>query len=437
MMKIAFNNSNLHMGLKDAHESPKRLEKCIKNLKKKYSEDYFINAQTNKKEALELIKDVHSSKYIDYLENYIPEKVICRNCGKKMDNKYSNSFSDFINNNKFCIHCDNDFDLKNVLSYPSIDTYFTPHTFDVILNSVYNIKLLLDDIKDNKASHGYALICPPGHHCNNKCDGFCIVNNVVVAAKYAQTIGYKKVLIIDYDFHHGDGTSGLIKNMDDIFMVSIHGFGDYIYPGTGNEQDNNNVLNIPLDITIDPESRKYIDDSYYTKLFIKKVLPYIHKINPDIILVSNGLDGHQDDPLEGFNLTDRTYVEIAFLLKQFNRPILYVSEGGYSSDVYNRVSDKIINIFNHKYSQYVYDFQHAYNDKLVLTNGNIKAVLTLDNIDENNYKDVIEFAFKNFYGCANIEKVKFFFKKKCITFDELEFSYFKDYKFVYFYKFLF
>jgi acetoin utilization deacetylase AcuC-like enzyme len=246
-------------------------------------------------------------------------------------------------------------DLENILTYPSIDTYFTPFTFDVVLNSIYNIKLLLDEIKQEKASYGYALVRPPGHHCNNKCDGFCIVNNVVVAAKYAQSIGYKKVLIIDYDFHHGDGTEELIKNMENIYMVSIHGFGEMIYPGSGGNSQNNNVLNIPLDISIDPESRKYIDDRFYMDMFYKKVLPFIENINPDLILVSNGLDGHQDDPLEGFNITDNTYTTIAYLLKKLNKPVLYISEGGYSSKVYTSVSNKIIEVFNNKLVENIYE----------------------------------------------------------------------------------
>ncbi len=346
-MFITYNNSKKHYGTSSACERPERVEFTIKELKKVFPLENFIHEKYHDDEiALHLISEVHSLKYINELQNYIPKEFICRICMKRIKNHASNTFEQFLQLETHCNTCQIKFDSDDILAYPTIDTYFTPHTYEIILNGVYNIKLLFDNMTQNKIKYGYALVRPPGHHCNNSCAGFCIVNNVVIASKYAQSIGYKKILILDYDFHHGDGTENLIKTMNDISFVSIHGYGELIYPGSGKESESENILNIPLYVSIDPRSREYIDDQYYINIFNNKVKPFIDKVNPDMIIVSNGFDGHCEDTLEGFNITDQTYIHIASELKKTNKPVVYISEGGYSVETISRLSKKIIDIFN-------------------------------------------------------------------------------------------
>lgn len=351
-MFIAYNNSKNHYWSKGSVERPERVEYTINELKKIYPLENFINETYHDDDiALDLIKNVHSPDYIMELQNYIPKDFICRICLNRIKNANSLTFEDFINLNKKCRKCyiefnlDNEFDLDNVFAYASIDTYITPYTYDIVLNGIYNLKLLVDNMNKNNIKFGYAMVRPPGHHCNNKCDGFCIVNNVVITAKYAQSLGYKKILILDYDFHHGDGTENLIKNMDYIYFVSIHGYGEMIYPGTGKALETHNLMNIPIYVSNDPRSREHIDDQYYMNIFNNKVLPFIIKTEPDLILVSNGFDGHSEDELEGFNITDKTYIHIANELKKTKKPVIYISEGGYCIETISRVSKKIIDIF--------------------------------------------------------------------------------------------
>ncbi len=422
MVKIAYNNSKLHEGLKNNYENPERIEYCITELKKKYPKDMFINYDTDKNIAIQLIKNVHSESYIDNLINFKPKDIVCKLCANKINNNFK-TFNDIIDTK--CNKCNNILKLDNIISYTSIDTYYTPYTFDIILNSTYNLKLLIDEIKNT--NYGYALIRPPGHHCNNKSDGFCIINNIVVGAKYAQSIGYKKILILDYDFHHGDGTEELVKNMENIHLISIHGFGEMIYPKTGNK-NGENIINIPLNITLDPESRKYIDDKYYLNIIKNKVLPYIKTINPDIIFVSNGLDGHKEDPLEGFNLTDNIYVDIAVELKKTNKPIVYVSEGGYNVKTIARVSDKIINILNNDFSKYIYDVNNIYCNKINLVDGKNGRIVSLNDLKENNFKEVLEYIFINMFNYNKIDKLKFLLNNKIKNFNDLKYTDINDYQ---------
>ena len=345
MINIGYNNSNNHTGDKSSYECPARTEICINSLRKKYPQSMFIDSiAINKNSGLDLVKLVHSEKYIESILTYKPQNIICRNCLKRNANT-DNTFDELITNNNSCNHCSNKFNSNNIYCYLSIDTYFTPSTFNIVLDGVKVLKKLLDNIKDQKIIYGFGLIRPPGHHCCNDANGFCIVNNAMISAKYAQTLGYSKILILDIDFHHGDGTQKLIteNNLKDIYLVSIYGNGELIYPGYGKlYESSENILNIPLDITIDPLSRLYITDEYYQNILNSQVFPFIANVKPDLIIISNGLDAHKDDPLEGFNITDDTYLYITSKLKELSIPLLFILEGGYSINALNRVIDKMI-----------------------------------------------------------------------------------------------
>ena len=343
MLNIGYNNSNKHIGPKKYYECPERIEYAIKQLLQDYDEIYFLDFETNFDEAITLIKNVHTGDYINQIINIIPRYISCRKCNFSMKNIEGN-FNDFIKSKEICYSCKNNLSVDNVFCYLDNDTYYTFYTFDVIIEAICVLKNLIDNIKNNKINYGYALIRPPGHHCCNKPSGFCIVNNVVIAGKYAQSLGYQKVLILDIDFHHGDGTAELLKSIDSMYLVSIHGYGESIYPGTGSQQESTeNILNIPLPISkLNKYSRLYINDEFYINLIYNKVVPFIQKINPDLIIISNGLDGHRDDPLEGFNITDDTYINIVKILKTFSKPLLFVTEGGYSIETIYRVSKKMI-----------------------------------------------------------------------------------------------
>lgn len=210
----------------------------------------------------------------------------------------------------------------------------TNNTVDIILDAVLALKDSVDLLQSKK--YIYSLIRPPGHHCHDKPNGFCIINNAIIAAKYAQSQGYDKILILDWDYHHFDGTEKFLN--ETICGVSIHAFGPCIFPGTGHSRFNKPYLkNIPLYIESEYDFFKY-DDKYYLELFEDKVLPFILNHNPDLIIISNGLDAHRDDYIGGLNITNKFYINATKRLKELNKPLLYILEGGYNINVVKTVS---------------------------------------------------------------------------------------------------
>jgi acetoin utilization deacetylase AcuC-like enzyme len=351
MLKIGYNISDNHYGSKGHYEKPDRVSYCIKELNKVFSNDMFIEESSlstvTKQIVLKMILDVHNKSHITNLIDLNIKEYLCRKCETKNKIK-STSLLEFTET--VCNFCDKENDVNDIYCFLDADTYFTHFTFEIILDGIRVIKLLLDEIRNgqnvNGVKYGFALIRPPGHHCENKGSGFCIVNNAMVASKYAQQIGYQKIFILDIDYHHGDGTQNLIKKtgMDDIYFCSIHGHGYMVYPRTGSRSDNTErILNIPLEINIyDCESRNYIDDEFYMNIINGEVNDFIQKVCPDMIIVSCGFDGHKDDLLEGFNLTDDAYRQIAAQLKTYNVPVLYVLEGGYCKYAISRSVEKMI-----------------------------------------------------------------------------------------------
>ena len=144
-MFIAYNNSKNHYGSKGAAERPERVQYTINELKKSYPLENFINETYHDDDtALNLIKNVHSLEYITELQNYTPKDFICRVCSNRVKNTQLYTFETFINLNLKCDKCNVEFDMDNVFAYASIDTYITPYTYDIVLNGIYNLKLLLD-----------------------------------------------------------------------------------------------------------------------------------------------------------------------------------------------------------------------------------------------------------------------------------------------------
>jgi acetoin utilization deacetylase AcuC-like enzyme len=337
---IGFNASqDRHCGLPSHNERPARFTDCVKQLLTMYPDRFLPRVEIDRDQIIALMKEVHTSEYVDSIMSFHgqggTDVIYCRGCQKKTSITIPT-----------CQTCNSELTDLTKISYLSPDTYYTPCTFDVVVETVHVLKQFVDTLAANRASalrYGYALVRPPGHHCTNKAEGFCVVNNVAVIAKYALTAGFSKVGILDIDFHHGNGTENLVKAIEGIYFISLHAFGPFVYPETGSIDSNNErILNVPIDVTIDPESRRYVTDHHYLNLVRTKVLPFVQHANLDLLIISNGLDGHRDDPLEGFNLSDNLYVELAKLLKTLGMPLLYVTEGGYSPTVVNNVSKKVI-----------------------------------------------------------------------------------------------
>jgi len=229
------------------------------------------------------------------------------------------------------------------------DTYFSNVTYDEILNNSVIMYNVCYQININKIKYAYCLIRPPSHHSSlNQYSGFCIVNHTYLTAKHLHDVYKKKVLILDYDVHHGDGTQKLVNShiTDNIYFISMHCYGDGFYPGTGNTDENNmKVLNIPM--------KKGSNNKEYMHNF-KKVKRFIETHDIDIIVVSNGLDAHIDDPFKIMNLTNEFYCYVTNYLKNLTLPLIYILEGGYNPDIIGNVSVDIINILQTKEKEKYY-----------------------------------------------------------------------------------
>ncbi|KAK1588129.1 hypothetical protein Q3G72_020119 [Acer saccharum] len=217
-------------------------------------------------------------------------------------------------------------------------TYATPTTFqESLVAAGAGIALVDSVVAASKSSldppMGFALIRPPGHHAIPKGPmGFCVFGNVAIAARYAQRVhGLKRVFIIDFDVHHGNGTNDAFYDDPDIFFLSTHQDGSY--PGTGkfdevgHGEGEGTTLNLPL-----PGGS---GDIAMRTVFDEVIVPSAQRFKPDIILVSAGYDGHVLDPLASLQFTTGTYYMLASNIKQLAKDVcggrcVFFLEGGYN-----------------------------------------------------------------------------------------------------------
>lgn len=214
------------------------------------------------------------------------------------------------------------------------DTYATSQSYDLARLAAGSCIQAVDEIMLGRAKNGFALVRPPGHHAErNRVSGFCLFNNVAVAARHAQTThNAQRVLIIDVDVHHGNGTQEIFFHDDSVLFMSTHLFAPYFYPGIGNwhedgkEQGQGYTLNVPLP--------PHVGDAGYSEVFQKLLKPKAIAFQPDLILISIGFDAHWKDPLAMAGLSLAGYAQltrqfIAMAESLCNGRILFVLEGGY------------------------------------------------------------------------------------------------------------
>ncbi len=207
------------------------------------------------------------------------------------------------------------------------DTVCSQGSFEAACKAVGAGITALDAIKAGEIARAFCAVRPPGHHARpSQAMGFCLFNNIAIAARYAQELGYKRVMIIDFDVHHGNGTQEVFYEDDSVFYFSSH--QSFAYPGTGMESERGsgkgvgytaNYLMMP-----DSGDRELLD------IYTHDLSRHCEAFDPDILLVSAGYDLHESDPLAQLNVTTEGIQEmVASILALKEVPSVFFLEGGY------------------------------------------------------------------------------------------------------------
>ena len=212
------------------------------------------------------------------------------------------------------------------------DTVLSPGSGAAIVEAAGGLIAAVDAVAKGEADNAFCAVRPPGHHAeSNRAMGFCLINNVAVGALHARAAhGYKRVAVVDFDVHHGNGTQEIFWNDPDAFYASMHQFPNY--PGTGRRSErgaHNNVVNVP----VNPGSGGDVFRGGMTE----DVLPALMAFKPDFIFISAGFDAHKDDPLADLKLTENDFAwathELAKAAKTLcGGRLVSVLEGGYNLD---------------------------------------------------------------------------------------------------------
>jgi len=220
-----------------------------------------------------------------------------------------------------------------MFSVLDVDTFTSKKSYEAACLAVGALTTSIDLLFKNKINNGFALVRPPGHHAEEgRSKGFCIFNNVALAAHHAiEKFGVQKVMIVDWDVHHGNGTQNSFYDTDKVLYVSIHQSPLYPLTGdlheTGTGKGEGYTINIPL-----PGGQ---GDAEYANIFNTLILPIAYQYKPELILISAGFDGYYRDDISSMCLTYRGFAYMARVLVELAQElcsgkIIVSLEGGYN-----------------------------------------------------------------------------------------------------------
>ena len=216
------------------------------------------------------------------------------------------------------------------------DTYVTPESYRVARTAVGSVTAVIDAVLAGRVNNALAAVRPPGHHARaSQAMGFCLLNNIAIGAHFARlNYALRRILIVDYDVHHGNGTQETFYSDPGVLFVSTHQWP--LYPGTGDVTEigtgagQGTTVNVPL-----PPGT---GDRGYAATFERVVWPLAEQFQPELILVSAGFDAHWRDPLAqmqlsltGYNHLTRELIHMAEAT--CNGRIVFILEGGYNLSV--------------------------------------------------------------------------------------------------------
>jgi acetoin utilization deacetylase AcuC-like enzyme len=211
------------------------------------------------------------------------------------------------------------------------DTYTSPESYEVALLAAGGCIEAVERVMASSHRAAYALVRPPGHHAERaRAMGFCLINNVAVAAAHARALGAAKVAIVDFDVHHGNGTQHIFEADSHVLYISTHQFP--YYPGTGavdeigRDSGRGFTVNVPLEVGA-------VDEDYQL-VFRRVVVPVLQQFEPSLLIVSAGFDAHERDPLGGMRVTTPAFGAMTSELRAVAEEccrgrIVAAVEGGY------------------------------------------------------------------------------------------------------------
>lgn len=290
-------------------ENPDRLRAIVKGLRKfKLLENPKIKLEKPRKAVVDEICLVHSGKYVDFIED-------------------------------FCLRG------GGILGTWGGGVVCSRRSFEVACYAVGGVLKAVDEVLNGRCRNSIALIRPPGHHASIELPyGFCIFNNVAVAANYLMEVKrVDKVAILDIDAHHGNGTQEVFEDTSKVLYVSFH--QDRVFPGTGSIEEVGRgegegfKINFPLP--------PYSNEEIYLKALKEIVGPILDQFKPAYILVSAGFDAHHLDPLTGLGLSSLGYVEIYMWImmaaeKYTGGRFSAVLEGGYDQEALGKAVPSVV-----------------------------------------------------------------------------------------------
>ncbi len=213
------------------------------------------------------------------------------------------------------------------------DTSMSPGSLRAAYLAAGGALAAVDAIMNKQVDHVFCAVRPPGHHAEaGRAMGFCLLNNVAIAARYLQKkYAVKRVLIVDWDVHHGNGTQHIFDDDPSILFFSAHQYPHY--PGTGRATERGKGAGEGFTINVPMEAGEGNEE--YHAIFLKSLVPAADEFKPEFVLISAGFDAHRDDPLASMNLTEAGYADLTGIVAEIAKchadgRILSSLEGGYN-----------------------------------------------------------------------------------------------------------
>ncbi len=286
-----------------------------------YDQDYLVHTQRQhpeSKERLEhILANLENEGLMDNLELIAPEPAKVDDLALVHDHGYIRSIEEACNAGK---------------RFLDMDTYIVPESYNVALLSAGGVLTGLRKVMAGNRQKAFALNRPPGHHAErSRAMGFCLFNNIAIATAVAKRdYGLKRIAIVDWDVHHGNGTQHSFEEDREVLFISSH--QSPAYPGTGRQQEVGRgsgegfTVNIPL-----PPG---CGDAEYALVYDKIVIPILDRFKPELLLISAGFDAYRLDHLAGMSLTESGFYYLAEALnaaaeRWSEGRVLLCLEGGY------------------------------------------------------------------------------------------------------------